>query len=319
MAGDALAGWLAAAIAFGAVPAGALVLLMMMRLIPGAWGEQLRLTGEAAALLVPVAALLFLPVLLGLTMLYPWMHQAPDTGFQRFWLAPLPFVAASLLWFAAQFDLARRMRARRRSLATAALGVMAMPVLAFIVATLWLMSLDPAFASSAIGLQFLLILVTIAFAALVLARLTAGRMPLRPGVLGGLLLTLSLLGTYFQFLPFFITWSGNLASDAGWYALRASSGWQAAAAIFGLLGGWPAAAMLFAGVRRSRKWLLVASASMLAGKLLEIAWFILPGHGALGTGAYCVGLILVGVAATFGLGIALGRRIAARMPMGAPR
>ena len=90
-----------------------------------------------------------------LGLLYPWMHGARLTAMQQVILNPVFFVAFTVARFGFLFWLGTRMRDRRATAATSALGVVALPLLAGIAAFVWLLSLDPAFASSAFGLQFL--------------------------------------------------------------------------------------------------------------------------------------------------------------------
>jgi hypothetical protein len=70
-------------VAIGAMPHGALGILMTSYLVRRAWTEELHLILVAATSVLPVVAMLFLPVLIGMKELYP---AASDThslpGFQ---------------------------------------------------------------------------------------------------------------------------------------------------------------------------------------------------------------------------------------------
>lgn len=310
----ALTGWLGGAAALASIPAGALLLQLMMRLIPGAWGEELRLACEAGTLLAPLAAAAFVPVLLGATVLYPWATREPISAFQGVWMGVVPFALRSILWFAFLIVVARAMRARRATGTVAAAGLVALPVLGALVTTDWLMTLAHDFASSGFGLQMLSLQVTIAFCALVLLRLSVGTPPKRLGVLGGLLLTLLLLCAYLQFMPFFILWSGNLPPGVAWYAARATPGWHAAEWTFGLLGGVPIAALLFARFRGDARWLRLLAGMALLGKLVEVAWFALPGPGLAGVLAYLLALAGLMPLGAVALILALRHRVATRAP-----
>ncbi|WP_150293933.1 hypothetical protein [Sphingobium estronivorans] len=314
-----LTGWLGGAVAFGAVPSGALLLMMMMRLIPGLWGDDLRLSAEAATLLTPLAAAAMLPVLVGMGAIYPWVGDRSLSPFQLIWLSPLPFALRTLLRFAAQWWLGHCMRARLRQTRTAGAGVMLMPMLTSLVAVDWLMSLDAGFTSSAFGLEFIQREVTIGFCALLLLRLNLGRAPVRPSVLGGLLLTLLLLSAYFLFLPFFVIWSSNLAPNVEWYARRWDLEWEAVAWAFGLLGGIPLLALLFARIRSSLAWLKLLSVAVLFSTLLQLAWVVLPLRGATAALAFCATLTGLGLFGVALLPAALRQRIDARLPRDARR
>jgi len=314
--GEALAGWLGAAAAFSAVPAGSLVLLLMMRLIPGVWGEELRLSVEAATLLTGLAALLFAPVLLASATLYPWARGAQLSGFQQAYLTPVFFALRTAGRFLLLLWIAARMRARRASVPTAAFGVVGIPLAAIAMSVDWFLSFDPKFVSSAFGLQFLLREITLGFCAALVLRLAVAPAPRRVGIAGALLLTLLLLWAYIEFLSFFIGWSPNNPEAAAWYLRRGEGPWLV------LLWGWaiasavPLLLLLFARFRASVRALICLALLVAAGKLGELAWIVLPGQGAVAPlvyGAACLGLGLVLIGA---LPFALRRRIARRLPKG---
>src|SRR5262249_15255708 len=55
---------------------GCLALLMIQFIVKGAWGLVIRRLLEAGAMTIPVLAALFVPVLFGMAVLYPW--ERPD-------------------------------------------------------------------------------------------------------------------------------------------------------------------------------------------------------------------------------------------------
>src|SRR5207244_4283535 len=56
---------------------GSLSILMIHHLTGGLWGLVIRRVLEAGTRTIPLAALLFLPIALGLGWLYPWVHPTP--------------------------------------------------------------------------------------------------------------------------------------------------------------------------------------------------------------------------------------------------
>lgn len=307
----ALTGWMGACVAFSAVPAAALCLMAMMKLIPGAWGEALRLTCEAGSLLALPALAAFVPVMLGSPLIYPWGGAAAPSPFQQAWLGPVAYAIRTLLWFGLLWYAARQIRARRRTTAMAAAALVAFPLLGSLAAVDWLMALDLKFASSSFGLQILILSVTLGFATLLRFRLSTGRAPFRPGVLGALLLTLLLMWAYIQFLTFFISWSPGLPDGAAWY-LRRTGGWSVAAWAFGVLGGVPLLLLLLARARTNPLWLAWLCTAVIAGKAIEFGWFALPGTGVVGIAAYCLAIAAFALVTAIGLRLALRSRIAAR-------
>ena len=273
----ALTGWLAAAVLVQALPTGALVLLLIMRLVRGKWEADLRSPARLLLALFPLAALAMVPPLLGMAAVYPWFAAPPESAFARFWLNPVFFAARTIAWFALA-DYAARRASGAVSEGCAAGLLIGLVLGATFVVTDWLMTLDPQFASSGFGLQLFALEICTALAAMILLRLAAGP-PEHPRVLGGLLLTLLLLWAYFQFMPFLIVWSGNLPDGVAWYAARDNSGWEAALALAASFGGVPLFALFAPQARANPRALRWCAASVLAGKAIELAWFALPGRG----------------------------------------
>ena len=71
----ALSAWLVAYAFWSAIVIGAIVLLLVHALTGGRWGEAVAPVLKPTAALMPVLALLFIPLALGLTWLYPWARD----------------------------------------------------------------------------------------------------------------------------------------------------------------------------------------------------------------------------------------------------
>jgi hypothetical protein len=296
---DALTGWLAAAAFIAGLPAGALMLLLMMHLIAGKWADDLGGPARLLGALWPLAALAFVPVLIGMAAIYPWFGAPAHSAFAGVWLNPVFFVARTVGWFALGWFFAGR-AAGSVSEGFAAAMLIALVLDANFVGSDWLMTLDPKFASSGFGLQVISFGMTSALAAMILLRLAAGG-PRHAGVLGGLLLTLLLLWAYFQFMPFLIIWSGNLPDGVGWYLARRSPGWVGAIVAASVLGGAPLFALFAPQVRTSPRRLSLCAAAVLAGKAIEFAWLALPGRGAPAVLAWLLALAGLGCLAVVAL------------------
>jgi hypothetical protein len=289
---QALVGWLAAAAFIAGLPAGALLLLLMMALIAGRWNDDLRAPARRLAALWPLGGIAFLPVLLGMGAIYPWFGAAPHSAFAGVWLNPAFFIARTIGWFVLGWYVAAR-AADEVSEGFAAGMLIALTLGTYFVGSDWLMTLDPRFASSGFGLQVISFDTTAALAAMILLRF-AGGAPRHPGVIGALLLTLLLLWAYFQFMPFLIIWSGNLPGGVGWYLARTGAGWVAALVAACLLGGVPLFALFAPQVRESPRRLGLCAGAVLAGKAIEFAWLALPGRGALAVLAWLAALAGLG-------------------------
>ena len=112
----ALSGWLAAFAFWAGVPLGALLLLLLIRVLPGAWSAVLARVAAPAALLAPLVAAAGLPVAFDLGAIYPWTHGGLATPFRAAYLSAPFFLVRSLVFLAA-FYLAPKygvLAARRR-------------------------------------------------------------------------------------------------------------------------------------------------------------------------------------------------------------
>src|SRR5436853_3659277 len=115
--------------------------LMLHNLTGGNWGLALRPAFAAAARLVPLAALLGVPVLIGMRELYP----IADHGWFSAWF----FIARSVAYLGIWSALAL---IAGRSVALSAIGLIVYVFTVSLAATDWIAALTPEWYSSALGL-----------------------------------------------------------------------------------------------------------------------------------------------------------------------
>jgi len=310
---EALRGWVGVSFFLGALPAGALMLVMMIRLIPGKWGPQLEVFTEASMLLVPLAALAALPLMLGITAIYSWTSEEM-AGFRGVYLSVPFFVLRTILWFALQAALAFLLLRRRPwSTPVSCIGLIAMTLLGSCVAVDWLVSLDPEFHSSGFGLYALCIQMGIALDVILIATVVAGKLTLAPNTAGALLLTSELFWAYFAFMQYFIIWSNNLPPLVDWYQQRGVGVLYGVEIFIATAHLAPLFALFFAPVRRDPRWIARLAALTLFGKAVECGWIVLPD----GLGLLTFVLGTAGGAALFGalLDPAGGWRVRRRAPV----
>jgi hypothetical protein len=312
---DALRAWLAAAFLWSGLPLGSLGLMMVMRLTGGRWEQALPPFLEAGALTLPISLAAFVPVLLGIGVLYPWASQ-PLPGFKGAWLAPLPFAARTLLLYlgagAALWGLVAR---RWPALVAASAGLLFLLPAETFVLTDWLLSLEPGFHSSGFPLYAMAIQFNVALMVAVVLLLT--RQPEQTAALGAIMITLTLVWLYLAFTHYIIIWSGNLAEVVGWYGERGRGGWSLAYAACALIETGAFLALIVPGVRRSAPALRAVAVAVLAGKLVEAAWLVLPPAGPVRAGAialYLIAAVGLGMVFVAAQALLLARRVAARAP-----
>jgi len=293
--------WLVAYNFWLAIPLGCLVLLMLQYLTGGAWGMLLRRVLEAAVRTLPLLAVLFVPLLPGMSWLYRWagsteLAMEPPFERQRLYLNVPFFVGRAIGYFviwlllayflnrwsaeqdqAAQPDSARRFR------------LLSGPGLVLYGATItfasidWVMSLEPRWASTMYPVLFAVgqVLSGLAFASVVLL-LLAERPPLAEMVgptqrrdLGNLLLTFVMMWAYLSFSQFLLIWAANLPEEIPWYLRRTRAGWQWLAVVLVVLQfALPFLLLLSRDIKQNGRALAGVAGLVLALRFLDLFWWI---------------------------------------------
>ena len=291
----ALGGWLVAAVWIGSIPIGALGLLMMMRMIPGPWRDELALPTQRLTLLMPLAALAMVPVLVGVGRLYPWVDLSLH-GYRAAYLSVWTFELRTVVFFAAAIAVVVLLP-RSTGQALAAGGIIALTLYDTTMVVDWLMTLDPGFHSSGFALYAMSIQYAIAVGALIVLRLAVGPAGENTSVLGALLITVLLTWTYLAFMQYLIIWSGNLPQGVAWFAKRGSGGWSVVEYVITISALGPLFLLFFPPVRAGRFWLIALSLVVMLGKVLELAWLVLPTTANPGIGMASMVLAVVGLVA----------------------
>lgn len=310
----ALAGWLAGFALWGAVPLGALLIAMMARLIPGSWRAEVAASSDTLIVLLPLLGIAVLPVLLGMSALYPWSDEP-----NRLYLSAGLFALRSLLLLAILIALGGALLLRPAwAVPLSSGGLVLFVLLDTTLAVDWLLSLEPHFHSSGFGLYVIAIQANVALVVIVLMRLRlAGA---SPRLLGALLLVGLLLWAYLAFMQYFIAWSDNLPEAVRWYRNRGTGVWADAEIAIGALHLIPLLLLFLNPVRASRTWLRGIAAAILLGKAIEIAWLVFPATGTVPWIGATTGLLAVvalsGLSIAFLAGIAQSRgvRVARHLP-----
>jgi hypothetical protein len=259
---------------------GGLANLWLHQLTGGAWGEAIRAPLLRAARWLPLACLLFLPLLVGLRLLYPWtgtLGVQPDTAFRRWWLNPAFFTVRSIGYLVLWSLLAwTETRARGRSAGRAAACLLAYGFSVSLAASDWIMSLQPQWYSSVFGWLCGTgqMLSGMALALLLIDRDAArARLP----DLGNLLLMYVLTWAYLAYVQFLVIWAADLPREIAWYLRRSAPGWQAVAwTLLALHGAGPVAILLSRHAKRAPRLLGALAATLLAAHLLDCWWLVLP-------------------------------------------
>ena len=286
------------------ISVGSLALLMLQHMTGGGWGFVIRRVLEAATRLLPIMAVLFIPVILGAHSIYEWTHQEvldahPVVKFKTPYLNLTFFIIRAVIYFAIWTALAFFLN--RWSLAQDRTGdvryaknmrVLSGPGMIALIFTVtfasvdWYMSLEPEWFSTIYGFIFVASwsLSALAFVIAVMATLTS-QDPMKRVVaplyfhdLGKLLLTLVMLWSYFAFSQYLIIWSGNLPEEIGYYIERTHGVWGATIIAIGLLHfAAPFLFLLSRELKRNPRKLVLVALLVLVMRMIDLLWMLEPG------------------------------------------
>lgn len=276
-----LAAYLVGWVTLASIPVGGLLILATTYLVRRAWSEDLHPILIATTAALPLCGLLFVPILLGQTLLYPVAAGADVPAYKAAYLAPWSFALRTIAYFAIWSVLAAWLArawgnsARMNRAASVTLIVASLTI--SLAGIDWLESLSADFHSSIYGLLFVsfTLMSSLAFV-LGFGLLSPRRIHSTRGY-GGLFLGTLLLWGYLHGMQYIVIWAGNIPDEVMWYLSRAQDGWQYVLVLLAV-GQFvvPFLLLLSAYVRRDRRWLFSICAATLILRCFEAALLALP-------------------------------------------
>ena len=272
---------------------GSVAMLFVHALTGGRWGFDLRPALLAATRVLPLLAVLLLPILLAAPWLYPWAtaQAASDPALApQHWYLNLPFfrlraVLCFALWLWLAHGLRRRLPDPDRDELPggfAAAGLIVYALTVTVAAVDWIMSLLPQWHSSIFGLTIAtgqLLAATALAVACANRDDAAGLSPSRRRDLGSLLMVLVLAWGYLAFMDFLTAWIADLPAETAWYLPRLGAGWRwlgAALVVLHLL--LPFAVLLSRRAKQHRQALRGIALVLLSAQAVFALWLVLPGE-----------------------------------------
>lgn len=297
---------LGAWLVFAALPLGALPIVLAVDLAETSVAAPIEPTLRTLAGLMPLAAVLFIPILFGAKTLFPGVGEA-QTGFPGVWFGTGFFILRAILvlvvWSVLGLVAARRphdaARPRRRLVAGVGLGLhLAMGTT---MAADWVLAVEPGFASSGFGLMFMSAQVGLALAVAALMRPSERE---RRDWRALSIAMAACLGfwLFLQFTHYLVIWSANLPAEVAWYHHRSAGIGQSAQYVAAV--GAVAAVIVLVSRRLSHSpALLAATASaLILLHAVEMFWFVTPGaRGHFSFGLYDIVAVIGVAAATAGV------------------
>lgn len=294
---------------------GALVHLMIQHAINASWAIVLRRVGEGVATTFPILLILALPLTIGLDLIFPWtepvgalpdhpdlrariVHRGAYLNTTFFYLRAGAYFAVWILiawllqrWTLRQFEMDGGPGGPRgRSLAQAqrVLSALTLPLMAFVItfaAIDWVMSLEPEWSSTILGVYYYAGSALAFTAVLTLLSLAVQRAGYLEGVvtlshyhaLGKLMLVFVSLWGYFAFVQLLLIWLADIPREVEWFVVRTAGSWKVGAWIL-VLGhfGLSFFALLSWRAKRHRTSLAIISIWIITMHFIDIYWLIMP-------------------------------------------
>jgi hypothetical protein len=303
---QALASYLVAFVYWVGIALGALILLGALHAAKARWPVVLRRFLETIPQTLPLFALLFVPIALGMRHLFSWVDPSGASGellhaieHKRPYLNVPFFLGRAAFYFTVWIVVAtllRRWSVRQDTegghLLTAwqrRLGTGALPFLALTLSFAsfdWMMSLDPRFFSTIFGVYWFAGSFLSCFAVLIIATAATRGHPGQFGhqlnadhvhSLGKFLLAFTAFWAYIGFSQFMLIWIANIPEEIPWYVVRTDSPWGKvgiflAVAHFAI----PFFLLLSRDLKRDPRRLAGVAAWLLMVHLVDLHWVIMP-------------------------------------------
>lgn len=309
---------------------GGLVFLAIMYVSNAGWHTVFKRVPEALTAYLPASALSMLAVLAGIPWLYPWAHadavlhdellaaKAPylNTGFFAVRmvgvLALWVFFALMMRRYSLRQDTDADIKYTKRNVVLSAIFLALFPFSFSMASIDWLMSLEPDWASTIVGLYHIAGLLSATVAAVSIVVILLRRRGALPQIreahlhdLGKLLFGASTVWAYLWFSQYLLIWYTNFPEETAHYLARLQ-GSILFLFFLNVVLNWvlPFIVLLPRRAKRSERILLRVSAVVLAGHWLDIHLQVVPAvvpvslQGPVGIGILDVAL-LVGFGAAF--------------------
>jgi hypothetical protein len=242
--------WLLAYMFFLSICLGSLALVLLHHLFDASWSVGIRRVEEHIAYLLPVMAILFVPVAIMARAIYPWMTMDPHDSHalhakQPLFTMPMFYVVAVLclaVWWLLSYKLrswSLRQDQTGEALCTYRLrrwsagGIFLYAFTLTLAAVMWVKALQHHWFSTIYGVYYFAGSVWMTIATIyVLAAVLQRTGHLRDVVneqtyyfLGTLQLAFTVFYAYIHFSQYFIIWNANIPEETFWYKLRETGGY----------------------------------------------------------------------------------------------
>ncbi len=300
---------------------GAFLMLTVVHMAGGSWGALIRKPLEAAIAVLPLMAVLLIPIFFGMNSLYLWTDAEYVAGSAlvgaKSALLNTPFfiirnIAYFGIWILGAFLFLRgsarqdedetgkvAFRLRRMGPGWLAIYVMTMTFAAID----WTMSLTPEWFSGIYPTilmsgqaVFAVALMIIVMSALARISPTIDRLLTEKRLqdLGNFLMAFSMFWAYVSISQLIIIWSNNTMETSAYYVARITGTWEPVAIFLTVFGFFGPFAILFSRwVKRKRGALVIVAIWMILVRMLDLYWIVIPSYGRVGSEFQWLDVIMI--------------------------
>ena len=288
------ASYLVAYVSFVLIALGGMFFVMLQHLTGSVWSVSMRRVMENVMVTVPLAAVLFIPVAMGIPTLYEWSHhefrsQDPVMAVKMTFFNPVFYLARTAayiaVWTALALILYRNSVERKKAVWWSGPGLGALMITVTMASVDWLMSLEPHWYSTIFGV-YVFSGGALAFVAALTLILLAFR---RAGVLatavtvehyhdlGKWMFALTVFWAYIAFSQYLLIWYANIPEETIWFQHRLEGNWIYISGTL-LMGRFmlPFLVLLARAPKRNLGVLGCMSVWMLAMHYLDLHWIVMP-------------------------------------------
>ncbi|WP_373047094.1 hypothetical protein [Vulgatibacter sp.] len=306
----AFGSWIFAYMLFLAIALGSMFFVLMHHITASRWGTTVRRLAEASMSTLPLFALLFVPVLVGLHDLFHWTHaedvakdailtaKAPYLNIPFFYIRAFIYFA---VWIGLSVYLTRKSALQDKGNGLHILGQMrtasAPGMLLFALSLTfaafdWLMSLSPHWFSTIFGVYYFAGAVQGALAMIIIVAMFLQRAGLVHRMitvehyhdLGKLLFGFTVFFAYIAFSQYFLIWYANIPEETEWFLHRWGPWAGLSIALIFFTFVLPFFVLLSRVAKRTAPILLLGALLVLVGRAIDMYWLVMPsldhhGHG----------------------------------------
>jgi hypothetical protein len=298
---DTLLSYLVAFVFLATISVGGLFFAMLQHLVGARWSVTVRRLAENFGAILPLVALLFIPIALGIKTLYPWASGEPleEAVAAKAGYLNVEFFLGRAIFYLLTWAILGTVFYRRslkldesgdpqlilgmRKLA--APGILLFGVTLSFAGFDWMMSLDPTWASTMFGVYTFAGTMLSTLATIILAAQFAQRAGYLKDVvnvehyhdLGKLLFGFIVFWAYIAFSQFFLIWYANLPEETHWFRLHWENGWSTlTVALIFLHFVIPFFAVLSRFAKRNRTIMMIVPLLLVGMHYVDLFWLVMP-------------------------------------------